>query len=417
VSHKTGVTPRLQHVTMFKAESNVGHKICRPADLAINTMWAFMGALGVSRQLGVVSPAYGVYRPTNEGELEPRYVDHLLRTDVYKSEYLCRSTGIRSSRLRLYPEQFLRIPILCPPPEEQAAILRFLDHADRRIRRYVRSKRKLIALLNEQKQAIIHRAVTRGLDPHVKLKPSGVEWLGDVPEHWDVVPSRAMFMHRNEKAGPDDEILTASQTHGVVSRKEFMAKEGRRVMQVISGREILKRVEENDFVISMRSFEGGLEWSRIQGAISSAYVMLKPTHLVQPRYFARLLKTRAYISALRRTSDLVRDGQALRYANFLQVPLPRVPLREQVAIADFLDNEGLALDRAIRKAQDELRLMQDYRTRLIADVVTGKLDVRKAAAALPNELEAAEPDAEELLDEGEVEDDAELDTESEESEA
>jgi type I restriction enzyme S subunit len=94
-----------------------------------------------------------------------------------------------------------------------------------------------------------------------------------------------------------------------------------------------------------------------------------------------------------------------------------VPLREQVAIADFLDNEGLALDRAIRKAQDELRLMQDYRTRLIADVVTGKLDVRKAAAALPNELEAAEPDAEELLDEGEVEDDAELDTESEESEA
>lgn len=416
-SHKTGVTPRPQHVTMFKAESNVGHKICRQADLAINTMWSFMGALGVSRQVGLVSPSYGIYQPINDGELHPNYVDRLLRTDDYKSEYLCRSTGIRSSRLRLYPDEFLKIPIPCPPPEEQAAIVRFLDHADRSIRRYIRAKRQLIALLNEQKQAIIHRAVTRGLDPHVKLKPSGVEWLGDVPESWEIVPSRAMFKHRNEKAGADDEILTASQTHGIVSRNDFMEKEGRRVMQVISGREILKRVEVNDFVISMRSFEGGLEWSRIQGAISSAYVMLKPTEYVQPRYYAYLLKTRAYISALRRTSDLVRDGQALRYANFLQVPLPRLPLEEQAAIADFLDTETLELDGAVRRIQRELQLIQEYRTRLIADVVTGKLDVREAAAALPDELEAVKSDAEEVFDEDDTTDYVELDTDPEEVEA
>jgi type I restriction enzyme S subunit len=184
VSHVTGVTPRKQNVTMFMAESNVGHKVCRPGDLVINTMWAFMAALGVAKQIGVVSPSYGVYRPRASGCLLPGFVDHLLRVDAYKSEYLCRSTGIRASRLRLYPEQFLRIPILCPPPDEQSLIIRFLGHLDRRVRRYIHAKRRIIDLLNEQRQAIIHRAVTRGLDPNVRLKPSGVEWLGNVPEHW-----------------------------------------------------------------------------------------------------------------------------------------------------------------------------------------------------------------------------------------
>jgi len=188
VSHKTGVTPRSQkNVTMFMAESNVGHKLCRPDDVVINTMWAWMAALGVSRHTGLVSPAYGVYRPKpGAPTLLSKYADALLRTEAYRTEYVCRSTGINSSRLRLYPEMFLRIPILVPPADEQAAIVKFLDHADRQINRYIRAKRKLIALLNEQKQAIIHRAVTRGLDPNVKLKPSGVEWLGDVPEHWEV---------------------------------------------------------------------------------------------------------------------------------------------------------------------------------------------------------------------------------------
>src|SRR5690606_27301384 len=108
------------------------------------------------------------------------------RTGAYMDEVNKFSRGIVSDRNRLYWEDFKQMPSPYPPPEEQAAIVRFLDHADWRIRRYIRAKRQLIALLNEQKQAIIHRAVTRGLDPHVQLKPSGVEWLGDVPEHWEI---------------------------------------------------------------------------------------------------------------------------------------------------------------------------------------------------------------------------------------
>ena len=172
VSHLTGVTPRrLKNVTMFMAESNVGHKVCRSGDLVINTLWAWMGALGVTRHAGIVSPAYGVYRPLDGSAILPAYADHLLRTPLYAAEYQRRSTGVNSSRLRLYPEQFLRIPVLVPPLAEQAAIVRFLDWANGRLDRTIRAKRKVIALLTEQKQAVIHRAVTRGLDPAVSLKP------------------------------------------------------------------------------------------------------------------------------------------------------------------------------------------------------------------------------------------------------
>ena len=152
VSHKTGVTPRKQNVTMFLAESNVGYKVCRPGDIVVNTMWAYMAALGVARQNGLVSPSYGVYRPIHHDALSDDYIDLLLRTEAYRSAYLSGSTGITASRLRLYPESFLGIPLLYPPLPEQRAIVRYLDHVDRRIRRYVSAKRKLIALLEEERK-------------------------------------------------------------------------------------------------------------------------------------------------------------------------------------------------------------------------------------------------------------------------
>lgn len=194
VSHVTGVTPRSEKtITMFKAESYQGHKLCRPGDLVVNTMWAWMAALGVSQHVGIVSPSYAVYRPIGTDGLVPEYADMLLRTWAYKAEYHARSTGIRSSRLRLYPERFLDIPILRPPLDEQHAIVRFLNAKDAEFGRLIRAKRRLIELLNEEKQAIVQRAVTRGLDPEVRLKPSGVAWLGEVPEHWAMPALRLRY--------------------------------------------------------------------------------------------------------------------------------------------------------------------------------------------------------------------------------
>ena len=165
VSHITGVTPRSEkNVTMFEAKSNIGHKLCRPGDLVINTMWAWMAALGVARHVGIVSPSYAVYRPLASSRLSGDYGDQLLRTTNFKSEYICRSTGIRSSRLRLYPEEFLRIRLFCPPREEQKRIVAYIREASEKTQRAIASTQDEIALLQEFRTRLIADVVTGKLD-------------------------------------------------------------------------------------------------------------------------------------------------------------------------------------------------------------------------------------------------------------
>ncbi|MBK8800762.1 MAG: restriction endonuclease subunit S [Fibrobacteres bacterium] len=186
VSHLTGVTPRSEkNITMFMAEDYTGAKLCHEGDLVINTMWAWMGALGVSPLEGIVSPAYGVYRQHRDGLL-PKFADWLFRTPDYVAEYTRRSTGVNSSRLRLYPDQFLDLPVLVPPLEDQERIVAFLDQKTAEIDAAIAKKERLIELLQEQKSILINQAVTRGLNPDVPLRDSGIEWLGQIPAHWGI---------------------------------------------------------------------------------------------------------------------------------------------------------------------------------------------------------------------------------------
>ena len=149
---------------MFRAESNVGHKLCRPDDLVINTMWAWMAALGIARQVGLVSPSYAVYRPHGSSRLFGEYTDLLLRTRTYRNEYICRSTGIRSSRLRLYPEDFLRIKLICPALDEQHAIVEFASKESTNTRRSIELTHDEISLLREYRTRLIADVVTGKLD-------------------------------------------------------------------------------------------------------------------------------------------------------------------------------------------------------------------------------------------------------------
>ena len=271
------------------------------------------------------------------------------------------------------------IPVLVPPKEVQVAIASHLDRATARIDALVAKKTRFIELLREKRQALIAHAVTKGLDAGVPMKDSGVEWLGHVPAHWDVVQSRRLFSERNQKARPDDQQLTASQKYGLLPQAEFMEREGRRIVVVQKGHDILKRTLRGDFVISMRSFQGGLELSEHEGSVSSAYVPITPTKWVVPAFFRWAFKSITYIQALQATSDLVRDGQALRFENFTKVPLPHVPEDEQKAIADFLDHATARIDTLIAKTERSIDLLREYRTALITAAVTGKLDLREAA--------------------------------------
>lgn len=235
------------------------------------------------------------------------------------------SSGSTRSRIPLSEMATRKLAI--PPLPEQLLIASFLDRETSTIDRLVEEQRRLIELLKEKRQAVISHAVTKGLNPHAPLKPSGIEWLGDVPEHWDVLQSRRMFRVRNERARESDRQITASQKYGILYQTAFVELEGRKVVETIMGTDTLRRVEPNDFVISLRSFQGGIEWSKIEGSVTFHYVVLTPVKDVFEPFFAHLFKSSAYIQALRSTTNLIRDGQDLRFSHFVQVDLPVIPLQ------------------------------------------------------------------------------------------
>ena len=392
VSHISGVRRRSEgNATMFLAKSNKSHKLCRPNDLVINTMWAWMGALGVAQDTGLVSPAYGVYRLLRNSPLTPNYAHHLLRTPQYVREFTNVSTGIHSSRLRLYPQQFLRMPIIVPPPEEQAAIVRFLDHTNRRIDAFIRAKRKLIVLLNEQKQSIADRALTQGIDPSCPTKDCEFTWLGKIPAHWEL---------RRAKQVCAAIIDCKNRTPELIADGEFRVI---RTTNVRHGRFSLR----GSYTTDRHNFElwtergaprsGDVFFTREAPAGEACLVPDLPNICMGQRMMylrpqkdvldSRFLLRSIYGPVGRTYIQLACNGSTVGHLRLGQVgslPLLWCPLPEQVRIARFIDDATEPLNVVIERAEREIALMREYRTRLISDVVTGQLDVREAARALPD---------------------------------
>ena len=204
-----------------------------------------------------------------------------------------------------------------------------------------------------------------------KMKDSGIEWIGEVPEGWRTINPKALFTQRKDKAQKGERQLTSSQQHGILYQDDYMELTGSKVVTVEKDFDILKHVEAGDFVISMRSFQGGLEYSTKSGAISSAYVMLVPNlELVYPRFYRWLLKSSVYIDALQRTTNMVRDGQAMRYSNFAQVRLFTLPLDEQKSRADFLDLECSSIDKILFKTRSSIEEYKKLKQAVITQAVT-----------------------------------------------
>ena len=319
---------------------------------------------------------------------DPTYLTYLHRT-LYATGVNKRSIKQTTGIQNIDSSSYLSERVGIPPIEEQAAIVRYLDAAEEQIKAYIGTKQKLIALLEEERQGVINQAVTRGLDPHVRLKPSGLEWLGDVPEHWEIRRSKRLFTPRGELARQNDIQLSATQAYGVIPQEEYERRVGRKIVRISLHLEKRQHVEVDDFVISMRSFEGGLERAWATGCIRSSYIVLRPTTEVEVEFFAYVFKSQPYIRALQLTANFIRDGQDLNFNNFRAVDLPCPPTEEQRRTAGALRETITKIDTTIIRTRRQIELINEYRTRLIADVVTGKLDVRKAAEELP-ELEPTE---------------------------
>ena len=208
------------------------------------------------------------------------------------------------------------------------------------------------------------------------MKDSGVEWLGEVPEGWEVLPAGAVFRSSSKKGAESEVHLTPSQKHGVLSQKDYMSVSGSRVVLQNSDSGNMKFVLPGDFISHLRSFQGGLELSLLRGKVSGAYTVLRPVRKQSSGYFKWLLKCSQYIQGLQTTTDQLRDGQNIRMEQLRLLKLPFPHLGEQTSIAAFLDQETSQIDVLVEKARRGIELLKERRQALITQAVTGKIDVR-----------------------------------------
>ena len=373
------------------------YKLVQPGDIAYNKMRAWQGAVGASDYQGIISPAYVVQRP-REG-VGSYYLHYLLRIPAFAKEAERWSYGITSDMWSLRPEHFKMIYTCIPPLPEQSAIVHFLDHADRRIRRYIRAKQELIKLQEEQKQALIHRAVTRGLDPNVRLKPSGVEWLGDIPEHWERCRLRNVVSEVT--TGSRGWSSYASDTGPLFIRVANLNRGSLQLrfddvvrLNLPNTAEVARtRIKAGDLLVSVTAYIGsvGVAPEEFEEAYVSQHVARCQPHPGPSSQWlgyvllSRVGQTHGQMSLYGGT----KDGLSLDDVKNYQILLP--PRCEQSHLVRWIERELSSLVRLGDNTKRQINLLHEYRTRLIADVVTGKLDVREAAAPLTDEVEEPEP--------------------------
>ena len=306
-------------------------------------------------------------------EWNKQYLVYCMNTSRYAEEAKLLAAGTTMQRISRTKLGTLGLPK--PPLSTQDKIVSYLNEVIKKIDICIENKLRLSELLQESRTSIICSAITNGINTICQLKDSGTEWLGYIPSHWKVVPAKALFAQSKETRQETDIQLTASQKYGIISQEDYMEKQSYKIVLADKGLENWKHVEPNDFIISLRSFQGGLEISYIPGCITWHYIVLKPKAGVEPEYFKWLFKSPRYIQALQRTANFIRDGQDLRFSNFVQVPLPLIPMDEQKEIAEYLNKETARIDSIIADITEQIEKLKEYRQSVISEVVTGKVAV------------------------------------------
>ena len=316
---------------------------------------------------------YHLLRLRVTDKIDFQFRKYLFGANYLRTWFSYRAVGM--TRYGISSIDFADARIMIPPIDEQKKISNYLDQKVSQIDDLIQNKQELIDLLKEQRISVICSAVTKGIDSTAEMKDSGNEWLGYIPSHWRVVPAKALFAQSKETRHETDVQLTASQKYGIISQEDYMERQNYKIVLADKGLENWKHVEPNDFIISLRSFQGGLEISYIPGCITWHYIVLKPKAGVEPEYFKWLFKSPRYIQALQRTANFIRDGQDLRFSNFVQVPLPLIPMDEQKDIAEYLNKETARIDSIIADITEQIEKLKEYRQSVISEVVTGKVAV------------------------------------------
>ena len=360
------------------------YQLVNPNDLVMNKMKAWQGSIAISEYEGIVSPAYFVYQPLRSlfKRALPKYVHYLLRNPRYIAQYLRQSKGIRVNQWDLDPEEFQRIELVLPPKSEQNQIFKFLDYETAKIDSLIVKQEKLIELLKEKRQAVISHAVTKGLNPDVAMKDSGVEWLGEVPEHWGATKIKyvaELTPKKSELSNSDSRLCTFIPMEKL-KLGSLVKDEEKQISEVIGGYTYFKDGDlllakvtpcfENKNMVVANDLKNGI------GFGSSEIYVLRTNSKVNTQFLYYRLQEDQFIELA--TGAMTGAGGLKRvpseFLNNFEFALP--PLSEQITIKEYLDQYLIKNECLMNKAQSAIQLMKERRTALISAAVTGKIDVR-----------------------------------------
>ncbi|CAH8182142.1 restriction endonuclease subunit S [Vibrio aestuarianus] len=352
-------------------------------NLVMNKMKAWQGSIAISEYRGIVSPAYFVYEPFSHTEsiVYPKYVHYLLRHPIYITQYMSRSKGIRVNQWDLDPESFQSIELLLPLKEEQQKIINFLDHETAKIDTLITKQEKLIELLKEKRQAVISHAVTKGLNPDAPMKDSGVEWLGEVPEHWGVASIRRFLLEHRQ---------------GYYTTEPYID-DGVKLLRITDLRDLgevstdnCPKVPEHSSLSNYYLKEGDVVFARTGGAGSFGVIPKIRETVAYASYLIRFRFTPEHFNTDYQRFMLIADSFQLAVKSNIHGGVNQnihaedikdtfvccPPIKEQQNISEFLNDVCVKYNLLIDKAIKQIELMKERKTALISAAVTGKIDIR-----------------------------------------
>ena len=296
------------------------------------------------------------------------YVMYYMLSEVFLSS-VKNIVADRVKMPKINQDELKNTDFVIPPFSEQQAIVDYLKDKTLKIEQYVSARER--ELLDSLKQSEIANVVTKGLNPNVRMKDSGIPWIGLIPEHWGIRKIKFLFKERSEKGYPNEPVLCATQKYGVIPQSMYE----NRVVVVNKGLDGLKLVKKGDFVISLRSFQGGIEYAHYQGIISAAYTVLAPSDEINPLYVKYLFKSHPFIGLLKTCVTGIREGQNINYDMLRNNSIMLPPPTEQQAIVDYIEAKLSKIDSCMADLQAEIDYLKEFKQRLISDVVTGQICV------------------------------------------
>ncbi len=382
----------------LQSESYAGGKLVAESDLVLNRLKAHLGVFARAKQTGVISPDYSVFR--TKSDVSVPYCELLFKTPFYVAEFRRRTKGIVEGFWRLYTDDFYDVSALIPPRTEQDQIVAYLRAQDVHIARLIKAKRDLIALLIEQKLRIIDHAVTRGINASVALKPSGIDWLGDVPNHWDVALVKHVADVRFsgvDKHSHDHEIPVRLCNYTDVYKNDMITDEMDLMRATATAGEIARLTLKAGDVIITKDSETPDDiavpaWvpKGLPGVVCAYHLGLLRPHpgRIEGEFLFRAIGSARIAEQFHvLATGVTRFALGKHDVKNAVIALP--PVEEQKSICKWIDYECKPLEDAIQRAEEEIKLIREYRDRQIADVVTGQVDVRGWVPE-PNDVVAEE---------------------------